>query len=87
MRTRRAQEIKTAVVSSSNNCAAVLEAAGIAQLFDTRVDEKDVSRLELKDKPAPDAFLEYDNAHTGASACDQIILDITTSGRQQPGGL
>ena len=46
VRTLRAQEIKTAVVSSSNNCAAVLEAAGIAQLFDTRVDGKDITRLE-----------------------------------------
>ena len=58
VRTLRAQEIKTAVVSSSNNCAAVLEAADIAQLFDTRVDGTDVTRLELKGKPAPDAFLE-----------------------------
>ncbi len=58
VRTLRAQEIKTAVVSSSNNCAAVLEAAGTAQLFDTRVDGTDVTRLELKGKPAPDAFLE-----------------------------
>ncbi|MPZ43132.1 MAG: beta-phosphoglucomutase family hydrolase [Betaproteobacteria bacterium] len=54
----RAQEVKTAVVSSSNNCAAVLEAAGIAQLFDIRVDGGDVTRLGLKGKPAPDAFLE-----------------------------
>ena len=52
------QEIKTAVVSSSNNCAAVLDVAGIAQLFDVRVDGTDVTRLELKGKPAPDAFLE-----------------------------
>ena len=58
VRTLRAQEIKTAVVSSSNNCAAVLGAAGIAELFDTRVDGMDVTRLELKGKPAPDAFLE-----------------------------
>ena len=35
VRALRAQEIRTAVVSSSNNCAAVLDAAGIAQLFDT----------------------------------------------------
>jgi beta-phosphoglucomutase-like phosphatase (HAD superfamily) len=42
VRTLRAHEIKTAVVSSSNNCAAVLEAAGIAQLFDARLDGIDV---------------------------------------------
>ena len=58
VRTLRAQEIKTAVVSSSNNCAAVLEAAGIAQLFDARVDGTDITRLALNGKPAPDAFLE-----------------------------
>jgi beta-phosphoglucomutase family hydrolase len=54
----RAQEIKTAVVSSSNNCAVVLEATGIAHLFDARVDGTDITRLELDGKPAPDAFLE-----------------------------
>ena len=58
VRTLRAQEIKTAVVSSSNNCAAVLEAAGISQLFDARVDGMDITRLALNGKPAPDAFLE-----------------------------
>jgi beta-phosphoglucomutase family hydrolase len=58
VRTLRAQQVKTAVVSSSNNCAAVLDAAGISQLFDARVDGVDVTRLELRGKPAPDAFLE-----------------------------
>ena len=58
VRALRAQQIKTAVVSSSNNCAKVLEATGIADLFDARVDGKDITRLGLKGKPAPDAFLE-----------------------------
>ena len=58
VRTLREHEIKTAVVSSSNNCAAVLEAAGIAQLFDARVDGIDITRLSLNGKPASDAFLE-----------------------------
>jgi beta-phosphoglucomutase family hydrolase len=57
VQTLRALEIKTAVVSSSKNCAAVLEAAGIAQLFDARVDGMDVVRLSLAGKPAPDAFI------------------------------
>jgi beta-phosphoglucomutase-like phosphatase (HAD superfamily) len=54
VRALRELEIKTAVVSSSENCAA----AGIAQLFDTRVDGNDVVRMNLRGKPAPDAFLE-----------------------------
>src|SRR5689334_17495097 len=58
VRTLRELDIKTAVVSSSNNCAAVLAAAGIAELFDTRVDGIDLRRLALKGKPAPDTFLE-----------------------------
>jgi beta-phosphoglucomutase family hydrolase len=58
VRALRAQDIKTAVVSSSNNCAAVLDAAGIALLFDARVDGRDITRLALHGKPAPDAFLE-----------------------------
>lgn len=58
VRTLRAHAVKTAVVSASNNCARVLEAAGIADLFDARVDGLDVTRLGLNGKPAPDAFLE-----------------------------
>jgi HAD superfamily hydrolase (TIGR01509 family) len=58
VRTLRAQEIKTAVVSSSHHCAAVLEAAGISPLFDARGDGTALPRRGLKGKPAPDAFLE-----------------------------
>jgi alpha,alpha-trehalose phosphorylase len=50
--------IKTAVVSSSRNCAAVLESAGISNLFDTRVDGVTSIELGLAGKPAPDGFLE-----------------------------
>jgi alpha,alpha-trehalase len=45
-------------VSSSRNCRAVLEAAGIGDLFDARVDGIDLQRLDLPGKPAPDMFLE-----------------------------
>ena len=58
VRELRRHGIKTAVVSSSNNCKTVLAAAGIAELFDARVDGKDITRLGLNGKPAPDAFLE-----------------------------
>jgi beta-phosphoglucomutase-like phosphatase (HAD superfamily) len=58
VRTLRAQEVTTAVVSSSHHCAAVREAAGIAPLFDARVDGMDITRLALHGKPAPDTFLE-----------------------------
>lgn len=48
VRKLRAREIKTAVVSSSRNCAVVLEAAGIADLFDARVDGKDITRARAR---------------------------------------
>ncbi|QJQ95242.1 MULTISPECIES: trehalose-phosphatase [Halomonadaceae] len=50
--------VKTALVSSSENAAAVLEAAGLSHLFDVRVDGIESRRLGLKGKPDPDIFLE-----------------------------
>ena len=46
-----------AVVSSSTNCHDVLVAAGIADLFEIRVDGVVAEREHLKGKPAPDTFL------------------------------
>lgn len=46
-----------AVVSSSTNCAQVLKAAGIADLFDARIDGIVAKREHLEGKPAPDTFL------------------------------
>lgn len=51
------QGIKTAVVSSSKNCAAVLDAGQIGDLFEVRVDGDVAARLGLAGKPAPDTFL------------------------------
>lgn len=48
---------KTAVVTSSQNCDAVLEAAGLGDLFEVRVDGNTIHEQELDGKPAPDAFL------------------------------
>jgi beta-phosphoglucomutase family hydrolase len=53
----RRDGMKTAVVSSSRNCAVVLEAAGITDLFDARVDGEVAAELGLPGKPAPDTFL------------------------------
>jgi beta-phosphoglucomutase family hydrolase len=58
VRRLREQGIRTAVVSSSNNCEQVLRAAGILDLFEVRVDGLVASRLRLPGKPAPDTFLE-----------------------------
>lgn len=74
VRSLRAQEIKTAVVSSSNNCALVLEVAGVADLFDARVDGMDVTRLGLEGKPAPDTFLEAAR-RVGSEPSRAVILE------------
>lgn len=58
VRALRARGIRTAVVSSSKNARRVLESAGIADLFDARVDGTDLARSTLQGKPAPDTFLE-----------------------------
>ena len=57
-RALRARGIKTAVVSASENCRAVLVAAGISDLFDRIVDGKVIKEKHLRGKPAPDPFLE-----------------------------
>lgn len=53
----RAAGLHRAVVSSSANCAEVLEAAGIAGLFEVRIDGLSVEKDHLEGKPAPDTYL------------------------------
>lgn len=57
VRAVRTRGLKTAVVSSSRNGEAILEAARIAGLFELRLDGSVAAELELKGKPAPDTFL------------------------------
>ncbi|HEY1753563.1 MAG TPA: beta-phosphoglucomutase family hydrolase [Caulobacteraceae bacterium] len=52
----RAAGLKTALVSSSRNAKAVLEAGGLTALLDVVVDGVEAARLGLKGKPAPDTF-------------------------------
>jgi beta-phosphoglucomutase family hydrolase len=49
--------LKTAVVSSSANTVRILEAAGIGDLFDARVDGVTLAEEHIDGKPAPDSFL------------------------------
>jgi beta-phosphoglucomutase family hydrolase len=57
VRATRDAGLRRAVVSSSANCRQVLEAAGIADLFEVRIDGIVAERERLKGKPAPDTFL------------------------------
>lgn len=57
-RAAKARGLRVAVVSASENCAEVLDAAGVSELFDARVDGLDIRERGLRGKPAPDTFLE-----------------------------
>ncbi len=54
----RARGMKTAVISSSRNCEEVLQAAGVMNLFDAKVDGIDMAEAGLTGKPEPDIFQE-----------------------------
>jgi len=58
IRQARARGVRTAVASSSRNCAAILRAPRLSSLFEVRVDGVDLERLGLAGKPASDMFLE-----------------------------
>ncbi|MEX5219537.1 MAG: HAD family hydrolase [Nitrospiraceae bacterium] len=58
LRAVRAHGLKTAVVSASKSTAAVVQAVGLTDCFDARVDGVESQRLHLAGKPAPDGFLE-----------------------------
>lgn len=57
VRAVRSAGLGTAVVSSSANCAEVLCAAGISDLFGVRIDGLTVDEQHLAGKPAPDTYL------------------------------
>ncbi|MGI9578004.1 MAG: trehalose-phosphatase, partial [Microthrixaceae bacterium] len=50
--------IRTAVISASKNCKMVLEAAGMDDCFEVRVDGLDQAEMGFPGKPSPDVFLE-----------------------------
>ena len=52
------QGLKTAVISSSKNCKEILEATGVENLFDIRIDGVISEQRKIVGKPAPDIFLE-----------------------------
>ncbi|MHB1536327.1 MAG: HAD family hydrolase [Acidimicrobiales bacterium] len=71
--------LRRAVVSSSTNCADVLVAAGIADLFDARVDGLTAERDHLAGKPAPDMFLAGARA-LGVDAADAAVFEDALAG-------
>lgn len=68
-----------AVVSSSANAPAVLEAAGLADRFRIVVSGTLAHELGLPGKPAPDTFL-HAAEFLGATAATSVVLEDAVSG-------
>lgn len=79
LRKLRERKKLMAVVSSSNNCEEVLEAAGIADFFAARVDGIVATEKNLHGKPAPDTFLHA--AHTlDVSPKSAVVVEDALAG-------
>ena len=75
----RAAGLRTAIVSSSANTVDVLNAAGIADLFDVRIDGAVAKERHLAGKPAPDTFLAA--AHDlGVTPAQAAVFEDAQSG-------
>jgi len=77
----RSMGIRTAIVTSSQNCQAVLHAAKIDDLFDVRVDGEVLIEHGLAGKPAPDSFLKAAEM-LGAISQRSVVIEDAISGVQ-----
>jgi beta-phosphoglucomutase family hydrolase len=71
--------LRRAVVSSSHNCKQVLEAAGIADLLEARVDGEVATEQGLKGKPHPDTFLAGAEA-VGVTPAQAAVFEDALAG-------
>lgn len=71
--------IHIGVASSSKNCEQVLKAAGLLELFETRVDGVVSAEMGLKGKPAPDIFITAAK-NLGVQPKDAIVVEDAESG-------
>ena len=79
VRRLKASGLRTAVVSASRNCQAVLRAAGVEDLFDTRVDGVVADELQLPGKPAPDTFV-YAARQLGVTPAQAVLFEDAIAG-------
>jgi beta-phosphoglucomutase family hydrolase len=71
--------LRRAVVSSSTNCRDVLEAAGIEEFFEVRIDGVVAERKRLEGKPAPDTYLAAARA-LGAAPEEAAVFEDALAG-------
>ncbi|MBN2483071.1 MAG: trehalose-phosphatase [Candidatus Omnitrophica bacterium] len=73
------QGIKIGVASSSKNCQFILQAAGIEELFEARVDGVVSVELGLKGKPEGDIFVRA-AAHLETLPAESVVVEDAESG-------
>jgi HAD superfamily hydrolase (TIGR01509 family) len=81
IRQLRDQGFKIAVVTSSQNCTAVLEAAKLDAFFEVRVDGNVIQAQHLAGKPAADTFLMAANL-LGVDPQRTVVIEDAISGIQ-----
>ena len=81
VRQLRRDGFKVAIVSSSENCAAILKAANLDDLFEVRVDGAMVEAQQLAGKPAPDTFLIAARL-LGVEPARTVVVEDAISGVQ-----
>ena len=79
VRATRDAGLRRAVVSASENTPAVLAAAGIAELFEVRVDGVVARERRLSGKPAPDTFLAA-AAELGVGPAEAAVFEDALAG-------
>jgi beta-phosphoglucomutase family hydrolase len=75
----RRNEFKIAVVTSSQNCTAVLKAAKLDDFFEVRVDGNTIESERLAGKPAPDTFLMAARL-LGVEPARTVVIEDAISG-------
>lgn len=73
--------IRTGLISSSRNAVQVLTAAGVLDLFDSKVDGVDAERRGLPGKPDPAVFIAA-AADLGATPDRSVVVEDAVSGVQ-----
>jgi beta-phosphoglucomutase family hydrolase len=73
--------IRTAIISASRHMAEVLDAAGLADLFEVRVDGVEADRLRLPGKPNPAVFIEAAR-RLGTVAARAAVVEDSLAGAE-----